>query len=125
MQNTSISFEVFEKKIMGKLLYGSNHILPILRKQYEKAQIKNRKFTGVGFFTDFIVPKDVPRLPNLKSFHLGNVAGKINGTDIGLVLFIKDGVLNFLEGYTFGDDPWPDKIINYELWHTNYDQQKK
>lgn len=34
---------------------------------------------------------------------------------VGFVLFIKKGVLDFLEGYTYGNEKWSDVIGNYSL----------
>jgi hypothetical protein len=33
---------------------------------------------------------------------------------VGLVLFVEEGRLALLEGFTY-DDPWPDEIANYSI----------
>jgi len=116
-----IPFEHFEEKIMQKLLEGKNAISSILRQQYEEAQIEGRYFSGKGFFTKFKISKNAPVLPNLKSFSFGNIVGQINGINVGFVLFISDGKLDCLEGYTYSD-PWPDKITSYELHYADFNQ---
>ncbi|TET06848.1 hypothetical protein E3J79_00615 [Candidatus Dependentiae bacterium] len=108
---------------MNKFLEVKSPEKKILRQQYQKARVENRWFSGVGFFTTFSVPEGVARL-STRSTYITDVRGKVNDTAVGFMLHIKDGILKFLEGYTY-DDPWPDKIINYKLWYTNYDQQKK
>jgi hypothetical protein len=35
-----------------------------------------------------------------------------------LILFIDHGVLALLEGFTY-DDPWPESMENYKLFHEN------
>lgn len=112
-----IKFEVFEKEVIEKLLAGDYDALKILHKQYEKAKIKSREFSGAGFFTSFIIPDHVPKLNNSKSFHFGDVIGEIDGVKngVGFLLFVKEGVIDFLEGYTYGDEKWPKHIVNYKI----------
>ncbi|BBB90464.1 hypothetical protein [Methylomusa anaerophila] len=114
-------FEEFERKVIEKLLNGEDNILKTLRNQYRKANIKNREFSGSGFFTTFDVPDDATRLEILKSFHFGDVLGQCDGVKdgIGFVLFIKNGAMNCLEGYTYGDDKWPETLENYQLSYSS------
>lgn len=114
--DSNIRFEDFEKKVMEKLLEGNDNVLRILHKQFSQVRIKNREFTGVGFFTTFVIPDDVTKLETQKSFQFGDVDGKINEeNDVGFILFVKDGVIDFLEGYIYGDEKWPKIIKNYQL----------
>ncbi|HKV96344.1 MAG TPA: hypothetical protein VJR90_02505 [Gammaproteobacteria bacterium] len=79
--------------------------------QYEHARIVRRELSGVGFFSHFQVPPDVPTItpPALEvSLH----ATLSDSPDaIGLTLFVRDGRLAWLEGYTYGNDPWPDHPV--------------
>ena len=109
-----IKFEDFEYAVMTKLLSGDDPILSILREQFKKTLVEKREFTRVGFFTDFYFKEPVQRVEICKNFHIGDVAGEINDTGIDFVLFITDGLLDALEGYTFGE-PWPKHINNFEL----------
>jgi hypothetical protein len=110
-----IKFEDFEHAVMLKMLAGDNPVLSLLREQYKNAHIAKREFTGVGFFTDFSFNNTVQIIVDKKNFHIGDVAGTINNTSIDFVLFIKNGSLNMLEGVTFGGEPWPEHINNFEL----------
>jgi hypothetical protein len=111
------SFEVYVKNVMEKLLEGDDPTLEILRRQYECATVQSAEFTGVGFYISYLVPEYAPRIPEKKSFHIGDLHGEIDGVNdgVGFVLFVKDGVINLLEGYTYGDESWPKEITNYEL----------
>lgn len=124
MKDDVISFENFEMAVMNKFLETKSPEKKFLCQQYQKARVENRWFSGVGFFTAFSITEDVPHL-STKVTYITDIRGKVNDTEVGFMLHIKDSILKFLEGYTFGDDPWPDKIINYELWYTNHNQQKK
>lgn len=113
------AFDDFEKSVMEELLEGNGDTLKTLRKQYEISTVKSREFTGVGFFTTFGVPENVPYLESSKSFQFGDVVGQIEGilNGVGFVLYVKDGRIHMLEGYTYGSEKWPEKITNYKLSH--------
>lgn len=112
-----------ENEVMEKLLGGDDIILDILRNQYRKAVVEKREFTGTGFYTTFNIREDVPILEQKNSLHLGDVIGQIKGVNegVGFVLFVKDGVIDFLEGYTYGDEKWPEDIIDYTLSYISGD----
>lgn len=51
-----------------------------------------------------------------KSFHIGDVDGNIDGIEnaVGFVLYVKNGYITLLKGYTNVVDIWPksyDKIV--------------
>ena len=48
--------------------------------------------------------------------HLGGVEATIEGLEhgVGFTLFLTDGWLDNLEGYTY-DEPWPDTIETFSL----------
>ena len=115
--NNIISFEEFEKAVMNKIMEEDTSINAILRKQYKKSYVESRDFTGVGFFTDFKIPKGTPFIHEKVEYAHGNVEAVINGIDgFGFILFIKDGVMSSLEGYTWRES-WPEAINSYQLFH--------
>ena len=103
--------------MLCKLLSGNEPRLAQWRQQLDGCAVVSRTFSGVGFFTDISVSVNHPRIPGLH-FHLGDVIGihpqLRHGA--GFVLFVRDGVLNMIEGYTY-DEPWPaaqnDFILGY------------
>ena len=107
---------VLEREVLEKLLTGDNSQLEILRNQLTNATVSSREFTGVGFFANFHVPPDMVRLSNRKRLTIGDIAANIEGLKhgAGFLLFIDDGVLEFLEGFTY-DETWPEKIENFKL----------
>ena len=71
--------------------------------------------TGVGFVTK--LDTDVERAPVRPGrLCVGDVTVTIDGLErgAGFVLFVEDGVLDTLEGFTY-DEPWPDVIGRYEV----------
>jgi hypothetical protein len=111
-----------ECAVLEKLLAGDLPALEALRSQARSSRIVERRMTGVGFFTTFAVPPDVPRVQG--SFQLGDVLGKLEGLahGAGFLLWVEDGVLEMLEGYTF-DEPWPEEIREFSLEYLEHREQ--
>ena len=109
-----MNHEELEKKLMEMLLSGDDIVLEELRIQYNNSVVESREFTGVGFFTNFnIIPGILP-LANSKNFVFGDINATIEGTknSLGFILFVRDGYISMLEGYTYGSDKWPDNYSN-------------
>ena len=123
MEKNVTPFEKFEKEVMDKLLENDRPSKRILKQQYEKSNVESRWFSGKGFFTSFSIAEDAPKIESPKSLQIDEVGGKINNIDVGFILFIEDGKIKTLEGFTYGDDHWPDKIIRYELFSETYNQK--
>ena len=104
-----------EQAVLDKLLAGDHPVLAVLRAQAQRARVTRREHTGVGFFCDFDVPSDVPRAPH-SDFHLGDVNATLDGLahGAGFVLFVRNGRLATLEGYTY-EESWPKEIRNVKL----------
>jgi hypothetical protein len=106
----------FEKILMKMLLSGDDEVLNKLRKQYEVAKIESREFSDAGFYTSFLVENRNDLCIMNKSFHIGDVDGNIDGIEgaVGFILYVKNGYITLLEGYTNAVDTWPksyDKIV--------------
>ena len=94
-----------ENEVMRMFTDGELPELAILREQWRRARAYGRHFTGVGFWLDFEVPADCPRLGTLST--VLDVPGVEHGTFFDL--FITDGVIHSLEQCTWGDGHiWPD-----------------
>ncbi len=111
----------FEQKVMTALLAGDDPILVALRNQYAAVSVANREFSGVGFFTTYTVPPHIPRVEP-RNFEIDDIQVEVSGAyaGIGIVLFVRDGKIDVLEGYT-NDGPWPE---NLDLLSLKYVWQK-
>jgi hypothetical protein len=107
----------FEKKLMEMILAGNHPILEELRNQYLTSTIESRKFTGGGFYTHFRIKNGTKPLVGEKTFQIGDVDASLGDIKeaMGFVLFIKNGYLSFLEGYTLTIDTWPNDYSNVSL----------
>ena len=88
----------------------------VVTAQFAHAKVIERGFSGAGFFTTFEVPRSCPKLPRtfVKRRAFGDVGAKFAALQygIGIILFISpDGYLDFLEGFTFGDETWTPEML--------------
>lgn len=92
---------------MDWLLAGQDPMLEALRNQYATATVTEREFSGAGFFTSFAVDPSIPKFVP-PDFTFGDVHIDLVGLaqGAGAVLFVRDGVVDFLECFTYADD-WP------------------
>lgn len=99
----------FEKRLMRMILAGNEKTLETLREQYAIARIKSVESSDVGFFIRFLIRNQKNLNINNKSFEIGDVDGNINGIRgaLGFILYVKDGFIEALEGYTNVVDKWP------------------
>ena len=109
-------FEQFEKRMLEKILAGGDEVLEILREQYKGAVVTERWFSGVGFFSTFQVNEKTPKLSNHCSIQLTDFHARCDelAHGMGFVLFIRDGIIATLEGFTF-DEKWPEHLTNLRL----------
>lgn len=103
---------------MEKLLSGDDPILRVLMAQCRTVTVTRREFTGVGFYTDLSISPEAPRLPADKKTQLTDVTAETDGLQYGagFVLFVKEGKIQLLEGFTYGE-PWPE---NPQSWQLSY-----
>jgi hypothetical protein len=126
-----IGLTSLQKQVLEMLLNGDDEVLAILREQAKHGSVTSNKETGVGFYAQFVVPSEIPRAPGHQTFKLADVNGTAANVNhgLGFVLFINDGALAGLEGYTY-DEPWPNEIGDLKLTYSegtsrNMDSLKK
>ena len=114
-----------EEQVLEMLLRGQDEVLDVLRQQVKDAQVSSREITRVGFFTNFEVPAEAPRVRARPKFELGDVNGTADNVKhgLGFLLFVNDGSLSMLEGYTY-DEPWPDEIRGLVLTYSTGQARK-
>ena len=105
-----------EMQIMRSMLikkYGSSS--PFFD-QLAAVQVEKRRLTGVGVFVDLHIPGNVAAVDQINTEICEDYRTLLDtpGDLVGFTLFIRNGYLSFLEGYTFGDVHWPDELL--EKW---------
>jgi hypothetical protein len=109
-----------ESAVLEKLLAHTGEPFDTIRAQLDHASVASREFTGVGFLTRFAIQPDAVVRRDLPAGELSGVGAEIAGLadGAGFLLFIRDGVISFLEGYTYGDAVWPDEITSFSVFET-------
>jgi len=104
-----------EEAVLKKLLDGDLPLLVQLRQQFDLCSVVKLELTGFGFYTTLIVPDNIPRKPGV-DIKFGDVVGDVPGlpSGAGFLLYVKDGVLDMLEGYSY-DESWPSSIESFDL----------
>lgn len=108
--------EELERAVLDMLLAGEHPILEALRLQAGSASVAERKLSGVGFFTTFLVPPNVPSAPGDGNYRFGDVVADVRqlAHGAGFLLLVKSGRIYRLEGYSF-DEGWPVGSFQFSL----------
>jgi hypothetical protein len=106
-----------EQAVIDMILDKRGEPFDTIRQQLSHATVAERRFTGVGFFTDFVISPDAPVRRGLADATIGDVGAEFPGVQhgAGFLLFIRGGVVSMLEGYTY-DEPWPTSSDEFELY---------
>ncbi len=114
-------FEKMEYDIMLAISEELPEHKDLIMGQYLQS-IKTREFTGHGFYTNFDNVGDSVLFDGSFKKDLGMLSAILNDEcTVGFVLFIRDGRISQLEGYTFGDD-WPSMINAYVIKMNEMDE---
>ncbi len=110
-----------EQRTLAMLLAGDDPMLTLLRAQLNAAVIESRELTGVGFFTNFVVPECVERTEP-KGFVISDVHADLRGLahGVGLPLFVRAGCLSTLEGFTY-EGLWPSEPYITEIYYMHHE----
>ena len=98
------------------MLTGNNPQLIILRQQFSEVRVLKREFTQTGFFSDLQVSPNIPRLQKRDRVTITDMSLKSSllKYGAGFVLFVDDGVIGCLEGFTYGEE-WPNPLVHFQL----------
>lgn len=105
----------FGNEILKELLEGDSEEIKILRKQFENSNLKKFEYTGHGFFIHYVVDPDEEMIDK-RNVEIGGLC-RINDSDelYDIILFIRGGFIDFLEGSVFGNGNFPKEISSYEF----------
>jgi hypothetical protein len=105
-----------EKTIVDALLLGPGDELAVLRQQAAASTVGEREHTGVGFYTSFSVPAELPRIRCRSRTQLGDVSAEVEGVEhgMGFILWIEHGAIDCLEGFTYtGTCPATPRLLRW------------
>jgi len=106
-----------EAAVLEMILDKRGEPYQTIQQQLSYATVANRKLSGVGFFTHFTLPPNVPVRRDLKDMTIGDVGAKFPNLKhgAGFILFIREGSVQMLEGYTY-DESWPENSDDFKLF---------
>jgi hypothetical protein len=89
-----------------------------LKSQIDQALVVRREHTGAGFYTHLAIPVDLPpvakgELPGNPLEGPGIISDQMQDGG-GSLLWLKEGFVNFLEVYAFGDE-FPEDLREFKL----------
>ncbi|KJS26170.1 MAG: hypothetical protein VR75_08280 [Hyphomonadaceae bacterium BRH_c29] len=94
------------------------------RRNLSSVTVTDRHYTGAGFITEFESDSCLQFTSPNTSFTGGEVGAVLNSSiDTGYLLYVRDGYIVALEGYTFGDD-WPEQITLVDTYKPNLTGKK-
>jgi len=114
-----------ERAVLDRLFAGDHPSFPALRAQLDRVRVLERTFSPVGFFSDLMVPQDVPPATLSKdAVWFGDVLADFEGLAHGasFVVRIAEGRLEMLEGST-ADEPWPSEDTPFRLRYESEPRQ--
>lgn len=98
------SLPKIEREALQLLLSGDDVFCQPLRSQLSCVAKLERTETGAGIYIDFELGADAQPLEDLRSFRISDVfAISEKCGEIGFLLFVKDGLIDFLEAYAYTD----------------------
>lgn len=115
-----VTLEQIIDETMDVVLSGDTTILNILQNQYKTSSITNIEKSPVGCFVEFEISGNATKIDK-KSAYIGDVfieCEQLN-SEIGVILFVEEGVISMLEFYTYGDDEMPERFEKYRFYYEN------
>jgi hypothetical protein len=124
LDNVEDTYTPLEDAVMAKMLAGDNPVLSMLRGQYAKSRVSIREWTGVGFFTTIETHVGSSARPDIGRLHIADVSADIDGLQhgAGFVLHVTDGLIDYLEGFTY-DEPWPEVVDDFSVSYVTGDDR--
>lgn len=108
---------LIEQSAINMLLEGDDARQVALRHQLAAVRAVHRTANSAGIYAVFELDENTKRLEGRPSFHVADVFARSERCEeIGFILFIKEGVIEYLEGYTYGDTYPSYKECDYALY---------
>jgi hypothetical protein len=107
-----------EMAIMVELINKRPADRDVFLQQLHNCQVVSRKNTGCGFYTTLKVDPHV-LASGSKERELvqgAHISCPELAHGAGFILYLEGGYLHMLEGYTFADDQWPEKVSSFQVF---------
>jgi hypothetical protein len=110
------NLSALERAVLDAIALQLPDLAESLAHQQQLARVTARANTGAGFYTTFDVSAG-PLVEGVSS-PVGNVSATIHGLEhgMGFLLWLKDGKMHQLEGYSFGES-----TLDLDLKHVHFE----
>ncbi|MBV1865387.1 MAG: hypothetical protein KUG74_13290 [Rhodobacteraceae bacterium] len=82
---------------------------------FDTVENSERSFSGKGFMTELPTIPEFQTATHIDRLVWDKATATINGSIlVGFLVFLEDGHLSAVEGFTFGES-WPEMIMNFEI----------
>lgn len=116
-------FLFFEKTCLQSIIKNdipleSETDIQRLLEQVEVAKVQERNISERAFFTSYYYETEVERASDVPTKYYGSMHALVPSLSggIGFGLYIDNGLIASLEGYTYGET-WPKDLSRFELVH--------
>ncbi|MEX0923094.1 MAG: hypothetical protein WDZ84_09975 [Rhodovibrionaceae bacterium] len=118
MKSKNMKIEILEAKVIMEFLSEIGVGLIYNESSYYNIPVCDRRYSNVGFLTEFKKVKELNISNLMTKFTGGSVEARLNkNIETGYLIYVNEGHIASVEGYTYGDDLWPDKIHSIEVFH--------
>jgi len=89
---------------------------------FNLVNVSDRELTGVGFLTQLLSCDELKISATTNSFKWGKCGATLNGEgsmgiETGYLIYIEKGYIDAIEGYTYGEEEWPERITRIEMYN--------
>lgn len=107
-----------ERALLEKLLGDPSRKPARKSLQWNAINVKNRGMSEVGFLTEFDPSPELKVFDDAISLRWGEVGARLNaaGIETGYLVYVDDGQITAVEGYTYSGEEWPSRVDAIE-WY--------
>lgn len=107
-----------EKRVIQKFLDDKSLELIKRNINLDLINVDERELTGAGFLTQLTHCNELKVTYTTQSYQWGKLGAKLNESNIdtGYLIYVDNGYINTIEGYTYGGEEWPFKVTKIETY---------
>jgi hypothetical protein len=100
-----------ERKLIKSILVKNFGKKSEFLNQFRMLRCASRQMTGTGYYLNFLVNERVAPVDDINTELSDGLPTRLLPPQdmVGFTLFIRNGRISWLEGYTFGDVGWPEQ----------------
>jgi hypothetical protein len=111
-----------DRAVLEFMLNRNGAVYSQLRDQIPLLKSAGREMSGVGYFAYFRPSGEAKPASDRINIEISDVGGTTPDLKhgVGFILFVRDGLIEMLEGFTVGDEDWPLNEDNIRIRSTQF-----